>query len=437
VKKLLLLLLVAGIALAGVAYLFSRPRQIALREDLFSYVRVERGELRETVSGTGTIQLRDILHVSSDSPGTVVAILAQPNDVVTEGEVLLRLDDRRQKLKVQEAREQIELTKAFLLQAQGLEEAARLAWAYQTELESKGGFRAEREQSEVRFRAAQAGVSAAKARLRSAETAASEAQLALDLTEIKVPSVRPPASPKDTAKRKYIVLGRKVELGQLVGPNPGPPLFTLAEDLQHLEVHTEVAEGDMDRVRPGLPASFTIPSSGEEDQCFPATVKQVRLLPASVKGAVYYNVVLEVENRENRATGQLWLRPGMTAAVDIILRQRQETWKVPMAALGFHLEEAYQTPAVKQRLREWQSRPDSSDWKPIWIWSAEHGCPWPVFARLSNAKAGTTAIKDGDYHEVLEWEPGWTPPVDGWRVIIGAPPVQTPGFLDRSTIIKV
>ena len=111
-------------------------------------------------------------------------------------------------------------------------------------------------------------------------------------------------------------------------------------------------------------------------------------MPASVKGAVYYNVVLDVENEKNPATGEWWLRPGMTAAVDVILRRHQDVWKVPAAALGFQLEESYQTAAAQEKIAQWQARPDRNDWRPLWVWDDRRGSPWPVFVRLAVVLSG-------------------------------------------------
>jgi HlyD family secretion protein len=437
VKKLLLVLIVLGLLLAGGAWWLSRPQGPAVTESLFTYAPVERGDIADTVSGTGVIQPREVLLVVSDTPGTAVEVAGKVNDVVGEGDVLLRLDDRRQKLKVQEADDGVDTAKASLLQAEAGREAAELALRYQLDIEKKGGFRSERDQAEVKVRAARAGVEVAKAQLRSAQTQRKEAQLALDLTVVKVPTA-PEAgtAQRATRRREYLVLERKVEPGQTVGPQSPAPLFTLAGDLAVMEVHTEIAEGDIDRVRKGLPAVFTISSSSEPDRQFRGTVKQIRPTPASVKGAVFYNAVLDVANQKNAATEEWWLRPGMTASVDIVRAERKGVWKVPSAALSVRMDEAYVTEEAAARLAEWQKRPDRGDWRPVWVWSESKESPWPVFLRLTDAKAGRAGIKAGEFHEVLEWEPGW-PPAGGFRVITDAPPARAPGLFEQPAGIKV
>ena len=94
--------------------------------------------------------------------------------------------------------------------------------------------------------------------------------------------------------------------------------------------------------------------------------------------------------------------------------------------------------AAQQRLAEWEKRADARDWRPLWVWQANHGRAWPVFVRLSDAAKDLKGLQDGEYIEVLEWEPG-TEPQAGTplRVITGAPPARQPGLLDRPANFKV
>src|SRR4051794_23130435 len=100
VKKLLLLLLLLGAGLAGVAYWVSGHNRHAHEADRYTLAAVEYGRAAEVVSATGAVQARDVYPVGSEMAGRVVELLADFNQVVQEGDVLLRLDDRmaRQRL---------------------------------------------------------------------------------------------------------------------------------------------------------------------------------------------------------------------------------------------------------------------------------------------------------------------------------------------------
>jgi HlyD family secretion protein len=224
-----------------------------------------------------------------------------------------------------------------------------------------------------------------------------------------------------------------VQLGQSVAPPFSAHLFTLAGDLQHLEVHAQVAEGDVGKVRKGQPVTFTVSAYAEEETPpFRGTVEQIRPMPVNEKGAVYYTTVIAVENQRDPETGEWRLRPGMTASVDVIRREHKNVWKVPSAALNFQLEEPYQSDAARARLEEWKRRPDHADWRPVWVWDSQANRPWPVFARVGGRnKEGKSGLKDAQFNEVLEWEPGAEPPR---RVITGAPPATRPGIFDQPNL---
>jgi HlyD family secretion protein len=433
VKKLLLVLVLIGCGLAGLAYWLTQPSTRVVTPTLFTYAQVTRGPMTESISATGSLHPQEVLVVSSQLPGMVIDVPGEVNALVAEGAVLARLDPRNLELKLEEARDGVATAQAAVVQAEAAQSAAKLAVKYQRDI-STGGFRSELEQSEAKLKAADAGVQVAHARLQAARTVEREARLALDMAVIKVPSRSASGEP-----RQYLIMEKKVQRGQMVGPPAPLPLFTLAGDLRRMEVHAEVAEGDIGPVRKGLKATFTVSAYREPEVKFPGRVKERRPIPANVKGAIFFTTVIDVENQKDPVTGEWMLQPGMTAAVDVITREKANVWKVPSAALNFNLEEAYQTPAAKSRLAAWRQRTDWDDWRPIWVWDAARNSPWPILVRIGDQKKGTMGLKDETYNEVLEWEPGAEPSAgsDGPRVIINAPQAHRPGFFDQPANIKV
>lgn len=429
-KKLLLVLLLLGSILTGGAYWLNQSRQPSVSQDVFTYALVKYGGMVDTVSATGTVQPTQLVVVSSRQPGTVKHLRAAINDTVRSKQVLVELDARQEELQKRQAADEVKSARAFLLQAQAVQKAAQMAVNYQRDL-NRGGFRADLNRALADLEAGQAGVTVAQAKLQAALTQLDRAKLALELTRLTVPD-----SSTSSGDETYLVLDRKIRVGQMVGPQSPEPLFLLAGQLQKLEIHTEVVEGDIGKIRPDLPVHFTISSSAEPDLQLQGRVREIRPLPTTDRGAVYYNAVVAVENQKNPKTGEWRLRPGMTASVDIVLTSRADVWKIPMAALNFEMEDPYLSEEARQRLSEWQQRPDASDWRPLWLWQEDQQRVWPVFVRLSNSAKGTTGIENGEYHEALEWEPGFTPPTD-MPVIISAPPARRPGFLDQSVNFKL
>src|SRR6202040_513524 len=109
-------------------------------------------------------------------------------------------------------------------------------------------------------------------------------------------------------------------------------------DLHRMDVHAQVAEGDIGRVKKGLVATFTVTAFSDENIDFHGRVKEIQPMPSNHKGAVYYDTVIDDPNQKDSETGEWRLRPGMTAAVDIVRREHKNVWKMPTAALNFQME---------------------------------------------------------------------------------------------------
>lgn len=447
-KKLLVVALFAAAALTGLGAWSAWPRSHSLSERSLTFATVQVATLRDVVSSTGLVEPREVMYVSSEMPGTVTRLVARANDVVSEGAELGQLDDRKILLKLDEARNGVLVAdaavaqaKASLSQAKATHDAALVNLKVQEDLASKGGFRSDRDQAEAQARAAAAGVEAAKAGIamteaksQAAATQLQDAQLAHKLTRIKVPEAVEPT----IARREFFVLERKVQEGQLVGPQSGP-LFVLAGSLQNVEVHAQVAEGDISKVQKGLQVLFTVTSYADEDIEFRGTVREIRPLATQIKGAVYYATVIDVANQKDPITSEWRLRPGMTLSLDIVRREHKNVWRVPSAAMNFQMDDAYLNDASRARLAEWKQRSDAGDWHPLWTWNADAQLPEPLFIRIGGVGThGEPGLKDSDGNEVLEWEQGKEPSRQNRpRVIITAPPAQAPSFLDQPAPIKV
>jgi HlyD family secretion protein len=434
VKKLLLLLVLIGATLVGVAYR-TKLLHPAISEEKFTTMPVEYGQLTEAINANGIVQPRNITAVGSELSGKVIKIFpgVDYNLPVKAGQPLLQLDDRMALRKKEQAEIAVRLAKADVDRAKASEEAAALAVKRQKELQQKDIVqKVEVDKAQMLLRAATAAVQAAQVKIDEAEAALRLANLGLEMTQIGAP-------------RSGVIIEKKVVEGQLIAPPVSGHLFTIADDLKHMEVLAQIAEGDIGRIQVGLPVTFTVYAYSDEVAPFEGKVESVRLMPNHVQGAVFYSAVIGVENRQEvQADGSknFMLRPGMTATIDIRRRQHSQVWKMPTAATNFELDPAYQSDAAKAKLDSWKSRSDRENWKTVWIVRDQK--PWPIFVRLGGTKAnGEKGIKDGQYDEVLEWDPDLDSqpdpknPASYPQVIIAAPPVTKPGIFDRGTGLKI
>jgi HlyD family secretion protein len=437
-KKLLLLLVFLMLALAAGAWWFSPSRRES-GEPTFSLAPAELGSLVETISATAALQPQEVLPVGTELAGKVVQVAADFNQTVSEGDLLLRLDDRAANEKLNQARTAVKLAKATVEQARAQQDAAQKSVDRLRDLSPNVSMRKDLDAAEAQLQAAKAAVTVAEARVQEAQDGQQLAELGVRLTRVHVPvlagttgtKASPPGvgelAPEGTAsneKRKFIVLDRKVELNQQVGPPISAQLFLLGGDLAQMQAIAQVAEGDIGRVELGQRVEFTVPTYGDDVQ-FVGKVANQRLLPTSDHGAIFYRVVIDVPNRKDSTTGEWQLRPGMTASVDVVVRRHDDVWKVPVSAVNFQMPEEYQTEAARNKLKQWQGREDADQWKVVWVQGANRK-PWPQFVRLIASGGQKTGIHDSQFDEVLKWDPEMTqPPPDPKsppRFIIGAPP---------------
>ena len=79
--------------------------------------RIERGNLRNTVTATGTLQAVTTVQVGSQASGTISALYADFNTVVKKGQVIAQLDPSTAQAQVNQARANLEQARANLANA--------------------------------------------------------------------------------------------------------------------------------------------------------------------------------------------------------------------------------------------------------------------------------------------------------------------------------
>jgi len=125
-----------------------------------------------------------------------------------------------------------------------------------------------------------------------------------------------------------VVISRAVDVGQTVAASFNTPtLFLIANDLTRMQIDAAVAEADVGGVIEGQAVDFTV--DAYPTRTFHGQVTQVRNSPTTVNNVVTYDAVIGVTNADYK------LKPGMTANVSIIVAERENTLKLPNAALRF------------------------------------------------------------------------------------------------------
>lgn len=94
-----------------------------------------------------------------------------------------------------------------------------------------------------------------------------------------------------------------------------------------MQVDANVSEGDIGGVKLNNTVLFSVDAF--PDRTFQGRITQIRQSPQTVQNVVTYDVVASVDNTD------LALKPGMTAAVRVIIEQHDGVLRVPSQALRY------------------------------------------------------------------------------------------------------
>ena len=113
-KKHLIMGLVGLVVVAVAAFYFWGGQASAAQ---YLTTKVERGNLRNTVTATGSLQAVTTVQVGSQASGTISALYADFNSLVKKGQVVAQLDPAVSKAQVDQARANLQQAQASLQQA--------------------------------------------------------------------------------------------------------------------------------------------------------------------------------------------------------------------------------------------------------------------------------------------------------------------------------
>jgi HlyD family secretion protein len=313
-KKALLiagaLLLVAG---AGFGFWLwgSSPKEVP-----YVTTPVQRADITQVVSSTGTLQAVVTVTVGSQISGTIDKLSADFNTKVKAGQVVAQLNQDKFKAAVDQARANVlaaesNVAKSKVAVADALRTLQRNRELAKRDLMAQSDLDA----SQTAYDAALAQLEVNKAQTAQAQAALNQAMVDFNNTIIR--------SPVDG-----IVISRNVDVGQTVAASlQAPTLFTIANDLSNMEVHTSVDEADVGNVVEGQEVTFTVDAF--PTRRFRGRVYQVRNAPTVVQNVVTYDAVVRINNKE------LLLKPGMTANVQFLVSQKSNVIAIPNMAVRF------------------------------------------------------------------------------------------------------
>jgi HlyD family secretion protein len=292
--------------------------------------KADRGDIREVVEATGTINAVITVQVGSQVSGTIARLYVDFNSRVKKGQVVAQIDPplfkgallqaradlANAEANVASAKANLEKVKAADIQAKAdYERTVRLANQKIMSQQQLDLAKAGHDSAVAAVSAADAQVTQAVAQEQQKQAALTVAQTNLDYTTIRAPI-------------DGTVIARNVDVGQTVAASlQAPTLFTIAQDLTKMQVYASTDESDVGMIKKGQVVTFKVDAFPRDT--FTGRVSQIRMNATTVQNVVTYNTVIDFDNPE------LKLFPGMTAYITIPVASASNALRVPNGALRY------------------------------------------------------------------------------------------------------
>jgi HlyD family secretion protein len=281
--------------------------------------KVDRGDIQVVISATGTLNAVTTVQVGSQVSGTIAKLYADFNTKVSAGQLLAQLDPTFLQASVNEQRANVDRAKAQVNEAERNFNRTSDLFA--------------------KLLVSQADMDAAKTTLEASQASLAQGAAALERVSVNLryATIKAPIS--------GVVISRNVDVGQTVAASlQAPTLFTIAQDLRKMQVQASIDEADIGNVKVNQEATFRVDSYPEET--FRGEVSQIRLAPVITQNVVTYNVIIDVDNPQQR------LMPGMTATVSIEVTHKKNVMRAPLQAARFNppAEDDEEKPATEGRM---------------------------------------------------------------------------------------
>jgi HlyD family secretion protein len=315
-KRKIIWLVVLALLIGGGVYGYRYRESHKAPEITYKTTPASKRRIVANITASGTVSALVTVQVGSQVSGRIQMLNADFNSHVKKGQVVAKIDPQLFQAAAAQANASHESAKANVTKAEAQANLSEKQLARTKALREQGlASQQDMETAEANAATDKASVDVAKASLSQARANLNTAQVNLSYTTI--------LSPIDG-----VVISRSVDVGQTVAASlSAPTLFTIAQDLSKMQVDTNVSEGDVGRLTPGMGANFTV--DAYPGKTFRGTISDVRNAPTTVQNVVTYDAVIKVDNDE------LKLKPGMTANVTIVYSQRDGVLTIPNAAIRF------------------------------------------------------------------------------------------------------
>lgn len=312
-RRLLRIVTIAGMVVLVAAALLLRHFVQGRAGDQNVYATVQRGDIEDLVTATGSLQPRDYVDVGAQVSGQLRRIHVEVGSEVKEGDLLAEIDAEQSSARVDASRAQLRSQQAQLGQQQVNLEKAQRDLARQQNLMAEEATTAEAVQNaQTTLDATRASIDALKAQMQQIQ-----ASMRVDEANLKYTRIFAPMT--------GTVVSISAKQGQTLNTNQQAPTILRIADLSTMTVQTQVSEADVGKLRNGMNAYFT--TLGGNGRRYYGKLAKVEPTPTVTNNVVLYNALFDVPNTSGN------LLPQMTAQVFFVVAEAHAVLVAPLSAV--------------------------------------------------------------------------------------------------------
>jgi HlyD family secretion protein len=316
IKKLLLIvgiiLLVAAVPVSQ--RLFGEGQAVEVQTQ-----RVQARSIQSSVLASGKLVHEQEVKLSTEEIGKVTEIYVEEGDNVTQGQLVLQIDDERLRSAVEQNEAVVRMQEIAIQRSQLQVENLRRNWERMRELHTRDLI------DDDSFDAATNNFELAEVDLRSSRESLSQARAQLEQAQDRLAKTRA-FSPID---------GRVTSLDIKVGETaissstniPGSSLMTIA-DPESIHVEVNVDEADIGSIEVGQRARVT--AIAYPDKPVEGTIDSIAVSAKVAEGQQGQSFAVKIRLHDLEA---IRLRPGMTCRAEIFTETQNDVLAVPIQAV--------------------------------------------------------------------------------------------------------
>ena len=302
--------------LGGGGYYYVHTNDSAQTQQKYTTGRVEKGDVKTSISATGTINPVNYVDVSTNVAGKLEKVLVKENDHVTQGQIIAYIDTRQLQAQVDNAKAALDKARLDMNRYKALiDQNAVAAQTY--------------DDAVTAYEQAQSTYDRVSADLSDATITAPMSGTVVG-TPLKAGQTI--STGISTAPMSGTVVGTPLKAGQTISTGISTQMIiaTIA-DLSDLEIYLTVDETDIGNVKNGSKVEFTVDS--KPGQTFTGYVSEIAKgtkgnMGVTSNSVVYYTVKVSIP-----ADISSNFLPSMTARATIFGDDIKNTLVVPLTAV--------------------------------------------------------------------------------------------------------